>query len=224
MACGEATQTTRQPPRRRCLPRPTDPPNRPVPAINTVPFLPACAGLPSLVKGKSYEAVIENIKDVIALCLAEMKERGERIPPQPEIIGITGHRPGTSAQDPAGHRARPEGPVALAVAPLPGGFHDGPGLDLTRTDSPANQSPALHTSPFPLFLIAQGRVTLSRLLPAATCPLPATCWSLPAAGCTSRKVTMVAPSPNFQGEKSGFDSAGEPSPRISPWKPCGRSD
>jgi len=40
-------------------------------------------------QGRSYEAVIANIKDVIALCLAEMKERGERIPPQPEIIGIT---------------------------------------------------------------------------------------------------------------------------------------
>jgi predicted RNase H-like HicB family nuclease len=32
-------------------------------------------------QGKTYEAVIENIKDVIALCLAEMKARGERIPP-----------------------------------------------------------------------------------------------------------------------------------------------
>jgi len=39
-------------------------------------------------QGRSYEAVIANIKDVIALCLAGMKERGERIPPQPEIIGI----------------------------------------------------------------------------------------------------------------------------------------
>lgn len=39
-------------------------------------------------QGKSCEAVIENIKDVITLCLADMKERGEQIPPQPEIIGI----------------------------------------------------------------------------------------------------------------------------------------
>jgi predicted RNase H-like HicB family nuclease len=52
-------------------------------------FVAECPALKACyTQGKSYEAVIENIRDVIALCLAEMKERGERIPPQPEIIGI----------------------------------------------------------------------------------------------------------------------------------------
>lgn len=39
-------------------------------------------------QGKTYEEVIENIKDVIALCLMDLKEKGKKIPPQPEIIGV----------------------------------------------------------------------------------------------------------------------------------------
>jgi predicted RNase H-like HicB family nuclease len=39
-------------------------------------------------QGKTYEEVVENIKDVIALCLADLKEKGKKIPPQPEIIGV----------------------------------------------------------------------------------------------------------------------------------------
>lgn len=39
-------------------------------------------------QGKTYEEVIANIKDVIALCLEDLKERGQRIPAQPEIIGV----------------------------------------------------------------------------------------------------------------------------------------
>lgn len=39
-------------------------------------------------QGRTYEEVIENIKDVIGLCLTEIKERGKKIPRQPEIIGV----------------------------------------------------------------------------------------------------------------------------------------
>ncbi|MFW6163680.1 MAG: type II toxin-antitoxin system HicB family antitoxin [Planctomycetota bacterium] len=39
-------------------------------------------------QGKTYEEVIANIKDVIALCLEELAARGEDIPTQPEIISV----------------------------------------------------------------------------------------------------------------------------------------
>ena len=39
-------------------------------------------------QGKTYEEVIENIKDVIALCLEDLKRKRKRIPKQPEIIGV----------------------------------------------------------------------------------------------------------------------------------------
>ena len=39
-------------------------------------------------QGETYEEVIENIKDVIALCLEDLAERGEEIPTQPEIISV----------------------------------------------------------------------------------------------------------------------------------------
>ena len=39
-------------------------------------------------QGKSYEEAIENIKDVITLCLEDLKSRKKRIPRQPEIIGV----------------------------------------------------------------------------------------------------------------------------------------
>lgn len=39
-------------------------------------------------QGKTFEEAVENIKDVIALCLADLKKRGKRIPRQPEIVGI----------------------------------------------------------------------------------------------------------------------------------------
>ena len=39
-------------------------------------------------QGKTYEEVIDNIKDVIALCLQDLKEKGAQIPRQPEIIGV----------------------------------------------------------------------------------------------------------------------------------------
>ena len=39
-------------------------------------------------QGKTYEEAIENIKDVIVLCLEDLKSRRKKIPRQPEIIGI----------------------------------------------------------------------------------------------------------------------------------------
>jgi predicted RNase H-like HicB family nuclease len=39
-------------------------------------------------QGKSYEEVMENIKDVIALCLEDLKAKKKSIPKQPEIIGV----------------------------------------------------------------------------------------------------------------------------------------
>ncbi len=39
-------------------------------------------------QGKTYEEVIENIKDVIALCLEELKAKRKKIPRQAEIIGV----------------------------------------------------------------------------------------------------------------------------------------
>jgi len=39
-------------------------------------------------QGRTYEEALENIKDVIALCLEDLKERGKAIPESPEIIGF----------------------------------------------------------------------------------------------------------------------------------------
>lgn len=52
-------------------------------------FVAECPALKACyTQGKTYEEVIENIKDVIALCLQDLKEKGKRIPPQPEIISV----------------------------------------------------------------------------------------------------------------------------------------
>jgi predicted RNase H-like HicB family nuclease len=47
------------------------------------PALQAC-----YTQGKTYDAAVENIKDVIALCLTELKAQGKSIPASPQIIGI----------------------------------------------------------------------------------------------------------------------------------------
>jgi predicted RNase H-like HicB family nuclease len=47
------------------------------------PALKAC-----YTQGRTYEEVITNIRDVITLCLDDLKEHGRTIPTQPEIIGI----------------------------------------------------------------------------------------------------------------------------------------
>lgn len=39
-------------------------------------------------QGRTYEEVMENIKDVLALCLQDLKEHGKKIPKQAEIIGV----------------------------------------------------------------------------------------------------------------------------------------
>lgn len=47
------------------------------------PALKAC-----YTQGKTYDEAFENIKDVISMCLKELKKRGKRIPRQSEIIGV----------------------------------------------------------------------------------------------------------------------------------------
>jgi predicted RNase H-like HicB family nuclease len=39
-------------------------------------------------QGKSYAEVIENIRDVISLCLKDLKSQGKRAPVSPQIVGI----------------------------------------------------------------------------------------------------------------------------------------
>lgn len=52
-------------------------------------FVAECPALKACyTQGRTYEEVIENIKDVIALCLEELRKKGKRIPHQPEIIGV----------------------------------------------------------------------------------------------------------------------------------------
>jgi len=47
------------------------------------PVLKAC-----YTQGQTYEEVMENIRDVIALCLEDLKAKGQSIPTQPEIISV----------------------------------------------------------------------------------------------------------------------------------------
>ncbi|MCR4315082.1 MAG: type II toxin-antitoxin system HicB family antitoxin [Planctomycetes bacterium] len=51
--------------------------------VAEVPGIPACYA-----QGRTYEEAIENIRDVLEMCIEEMKSRGEEIPFQSEIIGI----------------------------------------------------------------------------------------------------------------------------------------
>jgi predicted RNase H-like HicB family nuclease len=52
-------------------------------------FVAECPALQACyTQGTTYEEVIENIKDVIALCLEDLKARKKSIPKQPEIIGV----------------------------------------------------------------------------------------------------------------------------------------
>ena len=52
-------------------------------------FVAECPSLKACyTQGKTYEEVIVNIKDVIALCLEDYKIKGRKIPRQPEIIGV----------------------------------------------------------------------------------------------------------------------------------------
>lgn len=52
-------------------------------------FVAECPALKACyTQGKTYEEAIENIKDVISLCLADLKANGKKVPQQPEIIGV----------------------------------------------------------------------------------------------------------------------------------------
>ena len=52
-------------------------------------FVAECPALEACyTQGRTYEEAIENIKDVIGLCLADLKARGAAIPRQAEIIGV----------------------------------------------------------------------------------------------------------------------------------------
>ena len=47
------------------------------------PALKAC-----YTQGRTYEEVMENIKDVIEMCLEDLKAKRQKVPRSPEIIGI----------------------------------------------------------------------------------------------------------------------------------------
>ncbi len=52
-------------------------------------FVAECPALKACyTQGKTYEEVIENIKDVMAMSLEELKSQGKEAPKQAEIIGV----------------------------------------------------------------------------------------------------------------------------------------
>jgi len=52
-------------------------------------YVAECPGLRACyTQGKTYEEVMENIKDVIAMCLEDLKAQGKKVPKQAEIIGV----------------------------------------------------------------------------------------------------------------------------------------
>jgi len=52
-------------------------------------FVAECPALKACyTQGRTYEEAIRNIRDVIALCLADLKARRVAIPRQAEIIGV----------------------------------------------------------------------------------------------------------------------------------------
>jgi predicted RNase H-like HicB family nuclease len=52
-------------------------------------FVAECPALKACyTQGRTFEEVVENIKDVISLCLKGLKENKQKIPRQYEIIGI----------------------------------------------------------------------------------------------------------------------------------------
>ena len=52
-------------------------------------FVAECPALKACyTQGRTYEEAIRNIRDVIALCVADLKARGAEIPHQAEIIGV----------------------------------------------------------------------------------------------------------------------------------------
>jgi predicted RNase H-like HicB family nuclease len=51
--------------------------------VAEVPGIQACYA-----QGDTFEEAMTNIKDVLEMCLEEMKSRGEQVPAQSEIIGV----------------------------------------------------------------------------------------------------------------------------------------
>jgi len=52
-------------------------------------FVAECPALKACyTQGRTYEEAIKNIRDVIGLCLADLKARGAEIPRQAEIIAV----------------------------------------------------------------------------------------------------------------------------------------
>jgi predicted RNase H-like HicB family nuclease len=52
-------------------------------------FVAECPALKACyTQGKSYEEVMENIKDVLTMCLKDLKAQGKKVPKQAEIIGV----------------------------------------------------------------------------------------------------------------------------------------
>jgi predicted RNase H-like HicB family nuclease len=52
-------------------------------------FVAECPSLKACyTQGRTYEEAIKNIRDVIGLCLADLKARGAAIPRHGEIIGV----------------------------------------------------------------------------------------------------------------------------------------
>ena len=52
-------------------------------------FVAECPALKACyTQGRTYEEAIENIKEVIGLCLADLKEKRKPVPHQPEIIAV----------------------------------------------------------------------------------------------------------------------------------------
>jgi predicted RNase H-like HicB family nuclease len=52
-------------------------------------FVAECPALAACyTQGRTYEEAIDNIKDVISLCLEDLRARGEGVPRQAEIIGV----------------------------------------------------------------------------------------------------------------------------------------
>lgn len=52
-------------------------------------FVAECPSLKACyTQGKTYEEAIENIRDVIVMCVDDLKKKGQKIPRQPEIIGV----------------------------------------------------------------------------------------------------------------------------------------
>ncbi len=39
-------------------------------------------------QGETFEEAVENIRDVITLCLRDIRKHGRKVPTQPEIIGV----------------------------------------------------------------------------------------------------------------------------------------